>query len=123
MKISLIIRRARKPRENRGAPFFLRLVAGLVCLCVGIGLFLPVIKNWGAPAHRIPRGQFLADVRTLVAGAHYLFGSDADLKTNPVEFTTRPPERVQCTSNGCPEIPDDYSNRTGQLDCPSNSPA
>jgi hypothetical protein len=53
-----------------------KLVLVMACLVVATGLFLPIIE--GGFHHRVPPGQFGADLRTMAAEMHYVFMSEAD---------------------------------------------
>jgi hypothetical protein len=97
--------------------FNFRFAVVLASVCLGIGLLLPVIKSRTAKHHPLPRGEFLADARTMVAAMRYLLDPEPDIKKNPapfagspVTFTQRPPGRTlemsdsSCNSTATPAV-------------------
>ncbi len=78
--------RSLKPARRPG----FKLAIGLASVCLGAGLLLPAIKNGFWHPHRVPAGQFQADMRTMVAEVRYLLAPEPDFKNPPARFDGRP---------------------------------
>jgi hypothetical protein len=92
--------------------FKFRLAALLVSICLGVGLLLPVIKSRAAKHHPMPRGEFLADVRTMVAAARYLLDPEPNIEQNPAPFTDVPMSFTQRPAGWTLEMSDSSCNST-----------
>jgi hypothetical protein len=66
--------------------FNFKLAGALASVCLVTGLLLPYINYRPANHHRMPRGQFQADMRTMVAAVRYLFTPESDMEKNPAYF-------------------------------------
>ena len=76
-----------KPCGNKPSrPPNFKFIIGLACICIGVGLLMPTIKNAVGEHHRQPSGQFQAEVRTLIAQVRYLFTPEMDQPRNPARF-------------------------------------
>jgi hypothetical protein len=92
--------------------FNFRFAAVLASVCLGVGLLLPVIKNGLWHHHRMPAGQFQADMRTMVAALRYLFDSEPDIEKNPAPFAGSPATFTQRTPERTVKMSDSSSNQT-----------
>jgi len=76
-----------KPSGNKPSrPPNFKFIIGLACICIGVGLLMPTIKNAVGEHHRQPSGQFQAEVRTLIAQVRYLFTPEMDQPRTPARF-------------------------------------
>jgi hypothetical protein len=66
--------------------FNFKFALGLAAVCVTVGLLLPVVKYEVGFHHRMPAGQFKADMRTMVAGVRYLLAPETDFQAVPADF-------------------------------------
>jgi hypothetical protein len=66
--------------------FNFKLAIGIAAVCVAVGLLLPVVKYEIGFHHRMPAGQFKADMRTMVAGVRYLLSPEPDFQASPANF-------------------------------------
>ena len=62
--------------SGRTRRFNYKLATGLAFACLGAALLLPVLKSRTGYHHRMPPGQFQADMRTMIAGVRYLLQSE-----------------------------------------------
>lgn len=92
--------------------FNFRFAAVLASVCLGVGLLLPVIKSRTANHHRMPRGEFLADARTMVAAVRYLLDSEPDIERNPGPFAGSPTASIQRPPGRTLEMSDSSCNQT-----------
>jgi len=76
-------------RHDRRRRFNFKLGVGLACLCLGACLLLPFVKGRTGNHHAMPRGQFQADLRTMVAGVRYLLQSEPALDRHPAIVSGR----------------------------------
>ena len=123
MKTPPDVQGTEKRHQKFGPPFYFRFALMLACLCLGMGLLLPVLKNAAVNGHPTPQGQLQADVRTLVATVHYLFATESDFKKEPVRFSGGSPSLVQRTNSRSFETFGGFSNQTTHFDASSNPPA
>ncbi len=66
--------------------FSFKFALGLAAACIAVGLLLPVVKYGSSYHHRMPAGQFQADMRTMVAGVRYLLAPEPDAQTASTAF-------------------------------------
>ncbi len=110
----------RRP-EPRQHPF-LRFAAVVACLCLGGALFLPTFIN-ATGRHHVPKGQLLADARTLVATVHYLFQAESDFETKPAPLKEPALSQVPPTDNVFLETSAGISNPIVPLDASASRQA
>ena len=84
MKTQLNFEKPSGIKPNRPPNF--KFIIGLACICIGVGLLMPTIKNAVGEHHRQPSGQFQAEVRTLIAQVRYLFTPEMDQPRTPARF-------------------------------------
>ncbi len=90
MKAPLNFPAIKNPDPKAGRRPHFKLAIGLASVCLGVGLLLPVIKIGFWHQHRVPPGQFQADMRTMVAGVRYLLAPEPDFPKAPAGFDGRP---------------------------------
>jgi hypothetical protein len=102
--------------KNRSAKsarrFRFKLLVGLASVCLGVGLLLPVIKNGSWHHHRVPAGQFRADIRTMVAAVRYLLAPEPVVGRSPSIFTGRTATFTQRVPGRTFEMSDSSCNQT-----------
>jgi hypothetical protein len=102
--------------KTRGPKLFcFRLAVVLASLSLGAALLLPAMKSRAAHHHPMPSGQFRADVRTFIAGVHYLFESEPDIKTAPAPFDGSPVVFAQRAPGRAFVMSDSSTNQTEPL--------
>lgn|SRR5208283_2973651 len=98
--------------SGRTRRFNSKLAAGLAFACLGAALLLPVLKSRTGYHHRMPPGQFQADMRTMIAGMRYLLQSEETTYPSPVVFPGLRAQTAQHPAGGTLEMSDRASNQT-----------
>lgn len=122
MNIPPRTRETQKGNPVPKTPFYAKFAISLACLCIGIGLLLPVLKSRSAGGHPMPAGQLQADLRTMVATARYLCQAESDFENSPAWFCASSPLLAQRT-NSAPFGMPGGSNQTAVFNSSSNRPA
>jgi hypothetical protein len=92
--------------------FNFKLAGALAAVCLVTGLLLPYINFRGANHHRMPPGQFRADMRTMVAAVRYVFTPESDVEKT-ANFVVRTGPITQRALARPLEMSDRSSNQTG----------
>ena len=96
------------------------LAGTMLVLCLGAGLFLLAPEGDGRKSHRVPAGQFSADIRSLFAAVRYLIDPVGDEPHIPVTrgragtFALRPlmlPHPLYGDSSNQVAMPEPFTNR------------
>ena len=90
----------------------------MLVLCLGAGLFLLAPEGDGRKSHRVPAGQFSADIRSLFAAVRYLVDPAGDeppvTRSRAGTFALKPlmpPHPAYRYSSNQVAMPEPFTNR------------